>query len=196
MPIGGFTGTGLVIAEIIPVAAFLVIAYRLYRVASVLSSDRLLSNSIGFLLLSISQASMTLSIISSNPRVGISLYSMSTILAAGGFYALLPKDRVMGLHSISVIGLKSLLAFLDYIAGVLGLLVSSSSRGVARPLIALIGLSYIVRGSTLVLGVVGAGVRVILATLIVGELLRSASATILSIIYSVSRHDSFGEEEE
>ncbi|MCE4612331.1 MAG: hypothetical protein F7C07_00655 [Desulfurococcales archaeon] len=180
----------LMVLESISMIAFAVLAYRFYLVARDLGGERVYYYCYGFLLLSASQAVMFLSVAYINPRVSLSLYTASSTLSLAGFYAFAYGRRATSLVAgnrfpvIAVVWLKSVVAVIDYITGFIGMAVSAFTRGLAKYLIAVIALSYITRGSSLLASIVS-GEDSLLAILLVGELARSIAATLLSIAYVV-----------
>lgn len=180
----------LIVLESMSMIAFAVLAYRFYLVARDLGGERVYYYCYGFLLLSLSQVAMFLSVIYVNPRASLSLYTASSALSLAGFYAFaygrgaISSSADNKLLVMVVVWLKSLVAIIDYAAGFVGMIVSTFARGLAKYLIAVIGLSYIMRGSTLIASILS-GSDHLLTILLVGELSRSVAATLLSITYVV-----------
>jgi hypothetical protein len=173
--------------------AFAVLSYRFYLVARNIGGFRVFYYCYGFLMLSLSQAAMLASVIYLNPRASLSLYAVSSILTLAGFYSFILGRRAVaegsgGLEAsplpLAVVWLKSVVSLIDYAAGFIGILVSLYFKGLARYLVLVIAVSYVVRGGML-LSSIATGSEALLAILLVGELARSTAATILSVAYVV-----------
>ncbi|MEB3861847.1 MAG: hypothetical protein GSR84_06470 [Desulfurococcales archaeon] len=188
----GSIGGALALVEAIAAAAFTVIAYRLYIVYSRLREDPLESGLAGFTLLAASSLAMMIASLASSPRASLSIYVASSILAVGGFYLLSPLRGMTVVIPLG--GLKVLVALFDYLAGIMGFTASQTTRGPARVLLAIIALSYMVRGTSMLGGALGMGPASVALALFVGELLRAASAAALAVFYATLGGN--GEEEE
>ena len=185
------SGPVLAVLESVSMVAFAVLAYRFYLVARDVGGSRVYYYCFGFLLLSLAQAVMLLSVIYVNPRASLSLYAASSVLSFSGFYAFMlgrrpTQETLKGYEGasmpVAVVWLKSVIAVMDYAAGFMGIVVSLSFKGVARYLVFLIAVSYVIRGSMLASSIVS-GSSVLLAIMLAGELARSMAAAVLSIAY-------------
>ncbi len=182
----------MALVEAIAALAFAVIAYRLYIVYTRLGLGSLESGFAGFTLLSASSLAMMLASLVSSPRASFSIYVASSVLAVGGLYLLAPR-RGLGVV-IPLGGLKVLVALFDYLAGVMGFAAAQAARGPARILLAVIAVSYLVRGTSMLGGALGMGPGMVVLVLFIGELLRAASAAALAVFYATLGGS--GEEEE
>ena len=177
----------LAAAEIVSAVAFAVIAYRIYKASRLLESERLLYHCIGFTLLALSQALMTLAVTVGDPRLQVSLYTASSVTAIGGLYAVNPR-RGQGEPGImpvaGVTGVKTVIILADSLAGIQGLITAGNTTGPARLLLAGIGVSYLVRALSVILPLLGAGGSAGYI-LIAGEALRALSAAVLAALYAL-----------
>ncbi len=179
----------LLLAEAVAVAAFAVIAYRLYRASRLLASERLLYHTTGFMLLAVSQALMTLAIVTGDPRLQVAFYAASSITAIGGLYAVSPSRgqggnlQITPVSAIGIAEVKAILVVADGLAGLLGLDAARRTSGPASLLLTGIGASYIIRALSILLPILGAG-GLAAQVLLAGETLRALSAAVLSALYA------------
>ncbi len=164
----------LLVVELVSIAAFTYLAVLFVRVYNVFKVEDILVYIMFILFLLLSQLCGMLSIIISDSRVAAALYVATSSLAIAGFILLLTSSHTGNTYIIMPI----LVSSPDILAGILStLIISKHVTGKTRYFMALLSLSYYIRGvSTLLTAAQGPPLL-----LLVSETIRAIAAVALSL---------------
>ena len=174
----------LLAIEIVSVAAFTYLFTLFVQLYRRVRAESLLLYTAFLLLLLIGQLCGALSIIAPDPRIAATLFVASSSFAVAGFLILLYSSLSRG-ELFMLIPL--LVAFPDMLAGALSTaIVAFSARGLTRIFLAILSLSYYIRG----FGVLLTALQGFFPILLVSETVRAVAAVLLAIHHTlqVSSH--------
>ncbi|MEM2004730.1 MAG: hypothetical protein QW705_01300 [Zestosphaera sp.] len=166
--------TVLALLEVVGAVAFAYLSTLFLRIYVRLKSDELLAYTTSFILLALSQVCSLLSTIVSEGRLAATLYVATSSLAMAGFMVMLFPRRSSKFYML----VPLLVTTPDMLAGLVStILVIRSVRGRTRSFLAILSLSYYVRGLSIVLS----SAQGSLLGLLVSETLRAFAAILMSL---------------
>ncbi len=164
-------------------AAFLILSYRLARIAGLASSSRLALAATGFGILGVAQLLSAASYYSADTRNAYMFYVGSASFSMAGYVMILmaSASRRAVLYAVSPALL--LPSSIDVVASLLACILAYMTGGVARLGFTVLALSHVMRAIPLLEGGLHLGPALSFLVLL-GEVVRAVSASALALFYT------------